>query len=281
MKKTFLLLSLLLAVVSIANAQEEIRTEVFQRKMDTHSWDKFLFDEVGGRASDMVTIFIDRPGEDQDQVLSTISTVDGWYAGLRGGGVFDAGQGASNGFGAGGSIVLGYSAYRFDWDISAGADLLTDPIKGKTYLGLNCFFEPEWNFAHWGRYDDKKMFIGPKIGLQECKDLDNSYFDNENITIENDGNGRSMGLAYGLTFGFEKRYFFKPVKWGLSLSGHVYDTKYKYKTTVNDVVIQDDARSPMRFCVEATVFVKFGLNHKKVDNFSGKYSVADTYYKRH
>ena len=277
MKKLFLLL-LLAAVVTVGvNAQESRTTTqkvVWQK--NTSQYDKFLYDEVGGRACDQVTIFIDRPGEDKDQVLVSVKPITGWRVGVGAFGLYDTGDGKS-GFGPGFNLRVGHSGHRWDFMSQLEVAYLTDPTNARHYWAGGLFVVPTLNFCHWGRYDDKRLSLGLKLGLQANRTMDEMEYQNGNITIKNEDKSLSFGPAAGLELSFEKRGFFKNPRWEIFLGAHLYDARYKAETSVNGIIVQNDKANPWRLCAEAGVRVSFGLHHKTKDNFSGKYSVADTF----
>lgn len=276
--KKFLLLLFAVAVCVTINAQEESRTttqKVVWEK-NTSQYDKFLYDEEGGRACDQVTIFIDRPGRDLDQVLVSVKPITGWRAGIGAFGLYDAGDGKA-GFGPGFTVKVGHSGHRWDFMSQLEVGYLTDPINGSHYLAGGLFMVPTLNVAHWGRYDDKRLSLGLKLGLQANRTMDEMSYESGDISIKSQDKSLAFGPAAGLELSFEKRGFFKNPRWEIFLGAHLYDARYKAETTVNGVIVQNDKANPWRLCAEAGFRVSFGLHHKTKDNFSGKYSVADTF----
>jgi hypothetical protein len=278
MKKFLLLLLFAVATVGV-NAQEtESRTTtqkvVWQK--NTSQYDKFLYDEVGGRPCDQVTIFIDRPGEDADQVLVSVKPITGWRVGIGAFGLYDAGDGKA-GFGPGFNLRVGHSGHRWDFMSQMEVGYLTDPVNGSHYWAGGLFVVPTLNVAHWGRYDDKRLSLGLKLGLQANRTMDEMAYESGDISIKSQDKSLSFGPAAGLELSFEKRGFFKNPRWEVFVGAHLYDARYKAETSVNGIIVQDEKSNPLRLCAEAGFRVSFGLHHKTRDNFSGKYSVADTF----
>ena len=237
-------------------------TEVRQIALasDIQDFKKDFQEAFNGVANDEVVIWVN------DNPYWRGRSIHGWHATLRGGYGADFGGGLQV-YQPQASLVLGYAGGIVDWDASAGFNRLSDQ-EGKPYFAWNAFIEPKWNFAHWGKNNLKtnKLFFGPKIGLQESRDINVVYYEDENIVLTGNGNDRSMGLAYGLTFGYERRFFMNPNRLGIMLDVHTYDTQKSFKFTMNGETLKNETTKTQRFYVGVSVYYKFVLQ-KKAQNF--------------
>ncbi len=227
---------------------------------DIQDYKKDFQEAFNGRPNDEVVAVVN------DRVFWRGATTQGFSASLRGGFGADFGGGVQT-YQPQASLTVGYTGGVFDVDISAGFNKLADQ-DGKAYFALNTFFEPKWNFVHWGKNNLKtnKLFFGPKLGLQESRDMNFVYYEDENIVLTGNGNDRSMGFAYGFTFGYERRFFMSPIHVGVMLDCHTYDTQSNFRFTMNGETLRNEVKKSQRFYIGVTLYVE-GFLQKVAQNF--------------
>lgn len=251
-------------VASAQNTNDTIQSGAEVRKVamasDVQDYKRDFQEAFNGVANDEVVAIVN------DRVFWRGRSIHGWHGTIRGGYGADMGSGLTV-FQPQASLVLGYAGGMVDWDVSGGFNYLSDQ-EGKSYFAFNAFVEPKWNFAHWGKNNLKtnKLFVGVKVGLQESRDWNNTFYEDENIVLTGNGNDRSMGLAYGLTFGYERRFFMSPNRLGIVLDVHTYDTQKSFKFSLNGETLKDETSKTQRLYVGVSVYYKFVLQ-KKAQNF--------------
>ena len=252
--KNIIVVSAIVVVnVFSANAQENRIAQANQVK----DYNSEYIEKLGGQRHDELVMVLP-----DSSVYWKAETIDGFNLGGKVGGSFDTGSGASV-FGYNASVVFGYSTKRFDWDVTLGYAQVADN-KGKAHGAFNAFFEPSVAIAKWGKnnLETNKFYVGLKVGVQEAQNDTKYDFENEDIKIDGNSLPTSMGFAYGLKIGYERRHFMSPIRWGIELSAHTYDVEHKFK--VNGAQIESS--KDQRFFVGLTVFVK-GFFHKKAKNY--------------
>lgn len=258
MKKIIFATVFVFAALSASAQNQEVRQ--IAKASDVKDYKMAYQEAFNGRANDEVVVWVN------DSPYWRGRTIHGWHGTLRGGYGADFGGGLQV-YQPQASVVVGYAGGIIDFDASAGFNRLAD-VEGKPYFAWNAFLEPKWNFCHWGKNGLKtnKLFVGPKIGLQESRDMNTTFYEDEYITIRGNGNDRSMGLAYGLTLGYEHRFFMNPNRLGIMLDVHTYDTQKSFKFTMNGEVLKNEISKTQRLYVGVSVYYKF-VFQKKAQNF--------------
>ncbi|MBQ8677147.1 MAG: hypothetical protein IJ529_01605 [Alphaproteobacteria bacterium] len=256
-KYTMVLVVVLFNVMA-ANAQTMRRissaNELAEYKAD-------YIEQLGGMRHDEIVMVLP-----DSTVAWKAETIDGFYMGGKLGGGYDFGDGNSI-FGYNASVSLGYTTRLVDWEVSAGYSQLANQ-DGKAYGAFNAFFEPSISLCKWGKNDleTNKLYLGIKLGVQECKDGSLSHYEDENVIINGNDDATSMGFAGGVKLGWEKRKFMGATRMGIEISAHLYDTSNTFSLTTNGIQRANESEHKFRYFVGATFYVK-GIFHKKAKNY--------------
>ncbi len=257
MVKNIILASVLTVVCAFsANAQDETRRIAAANSIDSVKLE--YHEALGGlRHDELVMVLPD------GSVAWKGQTIEGFHGTAKIGGAYDFGQGSGAVFGYNFGVVFGYAGRVMDWDVSASYAQISD-ASGKAYGAFNCFFEPAISVAKWGKNNlqTNKFYVGAKIGLQEARNDSQFSYEDDNIIVNGTSVPTSMGLAYGLKIGYERRHFMSPVRWGIELSAHTYDVKHEFK--VNGATVNNS--TDRRFFVGCTFYIK-GVLQKKAKNY--------------
>lgn len=256
-KNMFVVCAIVVANAFSANAQEQDNGRQIAQANQVTNYNAEYIEKLGGQRHDELVMVLP-----DSTVLWKAETIDGFKLGGKLGGGVDTGSGQSV-FGYNASVVFGYSTKRFDWDVTVGYSQIADN-NGKAYGAFNAFFEPSVAVAKWGKnkLETNKFYVGLKVGVQEARNDSQFDFENDEIKVNGTSVPTTMGLAYGLKIGYERRQFMGAVRWGIELSAHTYDVKHEFKVNGAQVSSSKD----QRFFVGATFYVT-GLFHKKAKNY--------------